>query len=207
MSSASSADTPLPNARARRLMLAIQDVMGQSGLATVLRQAGLQRYASALPPADEAPGLKAAELAGLMQAIENYYGRGARGTLTRVGAAAFKRLVADQRLRARAFRTLLRLRPAPARKVQALRWLAAQTADRGHPCMTVHYDGQQVLVVDGESVCTAGRTRDTAICWVTLGEIQEALKWGTGREFDVVEARCRAQGDAECRFEVGEALD
>jgi hypothetical protein len=86
-------DRALPNARARRFMQAIQDVMGLSGLATVLRQAGLQRYANALPAADEAPGLKASEYAALMQAIENYYGRGARGTLTRIGYASFKRLV------------------------------------------------------------------------------------------------------------------
>src|SRR4051794_40656409 len=94
----------VPNARVRRLMLAIQDVMGMSGLATVLRQAGLQRFASAMPPANNEPGLHAAEYASLLQAIENYYGRGARGTLTRVGYAAFNRLVASHRLTAGLYR-------------------------------------------------------------------------------------------------------
>ena len=57
----------LPNARVRRVMLAIQDVMGQSGLTTILRQASLQRFAGALPPANHEPGLHAAEYAALLQ--------------------------------------------------------------------------------------------------------------------------------------------
>ena len=40
----------LPNSRLRRLMLAIQEVMGPGGLAAVLRQADLPQYAGALPP-------------------------------------------------------------------------------------------------------------------------------------------------------------
>ena len=194
-------DRALPNARARRFMLAIQDVMGQSGLATVLRQAGLQRYASALPASDDSPGLKASEYAALMQAIENYYGRGARGTLTRIGYASFQRLVAGQRLRARLFRALLRPLPLPTRRLMVLRWLARQMTGGG--TVRVHLDDRNLAFVDQDSLATTGRTRESEICWVTLGELQEALKWGTGREYDVAEMSCRAKGEPACRFEVG----
>jgi hypothetical protein len=192
----------LPNARARRFMLAIQDVMGLSGLATVLRQAGLQRYANALPPTDNGPGLRASEYADLMQAIENYYGRGARGTLTRIGYASFQRLVAGQRLRARLLQVLLRALPQPQRRLLVLRWLAGQVGGpRGH--VRVYLDDGSVTLVDQDSLGTTGRQRDGVICWVTLGEIQEALKWGTGREYDVAERRCKAHGEPACLFEVG----
>ncbi len=50
------------------------------------------------------------------------------------------------------------------------------------------------------------RQRDTAICWETLGEIQEALKWGTGLEYEVAEMNCRAKGDSTCRFEIGDPI-
>ncbi len=183
-------------------MLAIQDVMGLSGLTTVLRQAGLQRYANALPPTDDGAGLKASEYAALMQAIENYYGRGARGTLTRIGFASFKRLVESQRLRTQMLQLLLRPLPLPNRRLMVLRWLAGQI---GGPAgrVRVHLDDRNVAVVDQESLATTGRQRDGEICWVTLGEIQEALKWGTGREYDVAEMSCKAKGEAACRFEVG----
>lgn len=195
----------LPNARVRRVMSAIQDVMGLSGLATILRQAGLQRYTNALPPANSEPGLQASEYAALMQAIENYYGRGARGTLTRIGYAAFARLVADKRLVALGYQLLFRFLPLQTRKLVALRWLAREISGAGGD-VTVHLDDQRIQLVDHESDATTGRQRDTPICWETLGEIQEALKWGTGLEYEVAEMNCRAKGDATCRFEIGDPI-
>ncbi len=195
----------LPNARVRRLMLAIQDVMGPSGLTTILRQASLQRFASALPPANSEPGLPAAEYAALMQAVENYYGRGARGTLTRVGYAAFNRLVASRRLLAAGYRALFRFAPLQTRQLLALRWLARELAGRGGR-VTVYLDDNHLSLLDYESDATVGRRRDSEICWETVGEIQEALKWGTGLEYDVNERGCKAKGDPACRFEVGDPL-
>ena len=195
----------MPNARVRRLMLAIQDVMGLSGLATVLRQAGLQRYANALPPANGEPGLPAAGYAALMQAIENYYGRGARGTLTRVGNASFIRLVASRRITAGAYRLLFKILPLQTRRMMTLRWLAREIAGRGGR-VTVHLDDGHINLVDHEGDATVGRHRDSEICWETVGEIQEALKWSTGLEYDVRELSCKAKGDAACRFEIGEPL-
>jgi len=195
----------LPNARVRRLMLAIQDVMGQSGLTTILRQSGLQRFAGALPPANGEPGLHAAEYAALMQAIENYYGRGARGTLTRVGYAAFNHLVAGRRLMAAGYRAVFRFVPLQTRQLLTLKWLAREMAGRGGR-VTVYLDDSHISLVDYESDATVGRRRDSEICWETVGEIQEALKWGTGREYDVSERNCKAKGDPACRFEVGDPL-
>ncbi len=195
----------LPNARMRRFMLAIQDVMAVTGLTTVLRQAGLQRFASALPPADDEPGLSAGEYAALMQAIENYYGRGARGILTRIGYSSFQRLVESRPLLAGFYRLLFRLLPAQNRQLLVLRWLAREIARPGGS-VSVHLDDRRVAFVDCEGDATVGRQRDVPICWVTLGEIQEALKWGTGQEYDVTEASCKARGDLACRFEIGEPL-
>jgi predicted hydrocarbon binding protein len=195
----------MPNRRVRRLMLAIQDVMGQSGLAAVLRQAGLPRYAGGLPPDNDAPGLRAAEYASLLQAVENYYGHGARGTLTRVGYASFNRLVADKRLTASLFQLFFNVLPMQARQLVTLRWLAGELAGQGGRA-TVHRDDQYINLVDHESDATVGRHRDIEICWVTVGEIQEALKWGTGLEYDVTELSCKAKGDPACRFEIGEPV-
>ena len=200
-----SAGRALPNARVRRFMLAIQDVMGQSGLAAVLRQAGLQRFVSALPPANDKLGLRAAEYAALTQAIENYYGRGARGTLLRIGYASFNRLVVAQSFTAGFYRQVLRLLPIQNRKVLTLRLLARDLASpRGR--VSVHRDDHRLKLVDYESDATVGRHRDIEICWVTLGEIQESLKWGTGLEYDVSELSCKARGEPACRFEIRDPL-
>ncbi len=195
----------LSNARVRRLMLAIQEVMGQSGLATVLRQAGLQRFANAPPPANGELSLRAAEYASMLQAIENYYGRGARGTLLRVGYASFDQLVSSQRLQSAVYQLLFRVLPMRNRQILTLRWLARDLAGR-RGRVTVHVNDRRLNLVDHESDATVGRHRDTEICWETLGEIQEALKWSTGREYEVSELSCKAKGDPACRFEVGEPV-
>jgi predicted hydrocarbon binding protein len=140
-----------------------------------------------------------------MQAIENYYGRGARGTLTRVGFASFNRLVASRRITAVAYRLLFKILPLQTRRMMTLRWLAHEIAGRGGR-VTVHLDDGRINLVDHESDGTVGRHRDSEICWETVGEIQEALKWGTGLEYDVSELSCKAKGDPACRFEIGEPL-
>jgi predicted hydrocarbon binding protein len=193
----------LSNRQVRRFLLAIQEVMGLGGLTTVLRQGGLVRFAGALPPDNDHPGLAAAEYAALIQAIENYYGRGARGTLLRIGYASFNGLTASQPRRAALYRLLFRVLPLRSRQILTLRWLAHEMAGPGGR-VTVHLDSQHTIFVDHESDATVGRSRDTEICWVTAGQIREALKWGTGREHDVTEVACKAKGDPACRFEIGE---
>ena len=195
----------LPNARMRRFMLAVQDVMGRSGLTTILRQADLQHQAGNLPPDNYQTALHAVEYTALVQAIENYYGRGARGTLTRIGHAAFGQLRQSQKFKARLYRLAFRFLPVQQRKLMALRWLAREMAIPGGQ-VTVHLDDRHIAFVDRESDTTFGRTRDAEICWLTVGEIQEALKWATGTEYDVTEMSCKAKGDPACRFDVGEAL-
>jgi predicted hydrocarbon binding protein len=191
----------IASARARRFLLAIQDVMGLSGLATVLRQANLQRYVAW--PGDN--NLRAAEYAALMQAIENYYGRGARGTLMRIGYAEFKRLLAGHRTRAMVYGMLTRVMPVLQRQLLALNWLAKEWEPSANRAL-VQKDGATLALLDYESDATFGRRREAEICWTTLGQIQEALKWATGQEFDVLETQCKARGALACRFEVGRPI-
>ena len=195
----------LPNARVRRVMLAIQEVMGRSGLTTVVRQAGLPRYAAELPPSNTQTVMTAAEYAALMQAIENYYGRGARGTLTRIGYAAFNLLLKSQPLSARFYKLLFLVLPPQSRQLTALRVLARDMAAPAGQ-VTAHRDDRRVVLVDHEGDAAFSRQRDSEVCWVTLGQIQAALKWSTGSDYDVVEESCKAKGAPACRFEIGEAL-
>jgi predicted hydrocarbon binding protein len=87
----------------------------------------------------------------------------------------------------------------------ALGWLARQMAEPGGQ-VTVHHDDRRLTLVDHEADACYGRARESEICWESLGEIQAALVWATGRHYDVTETACRAKGEPACRFEVGQAL-
>lgn len=195
----------LPNLRVRHLMLAIQDVMGRNGLNATLKLAGLQRYISNLPPPNNLPELHASEYAALLQAIETLLGSGARGQLNRIGHASFKRLVESDQARWNIRGFVNRFLPARQqlrRSLTALaQYLAAPDGEVG-----VFSDDERLVFVDTTSDGTQGRKRANEICWLTMGQIQECAYWATGSNYDITEVACKAKGEAECRFEVGERL-
>lgn len=192
----------LPNARVRRVLLGIQDVMGATGLATIARQAGQAHYSTSLPPDNSQAEMPAADYAALIQAIENYYGRGARGTLTRIGASAFKELVRSRPVIRLIHAGLCRFLPRRPQQLWVLNWLAH---DMGGQVRVEVYQ-RRLRLIDHTSAATLGRQRETEICWLTQGEIMEALQWATGREHAVTETLCKAKGDPACQFEIGELL-
>jgi predicted hydrocarbon binding protein len=113
--------------------------------------------------------------------------------------------VASRRATASLYRLLVRLLPLHTRQVMTWRLLARENAGRGGQ-VTVHLDDGHLNVVVHESDATVGRYRDSEICWVSVGEIQEALEWGTGLEYDVSELNCKAKGHPACRSEVGDPV-
>ena len=48
----------------------------------------------------------------------------------------------------------------------------------------------------------AGKQAAEKICWVFNGALQEALKWQTGKDFEIAEVECRALGAPACVWEI-----
>lgn len=191
----------LPNARMRLLLLAIQDVVGRGGLMTVLRQARLQRFSDRTPLYDQHLQINAVEYSAAIRAIENYYGRGARGTLIRVGQAFHRQMRAHHRLSARVRRLSGLVLPMRQRQRWALTWLA-ETLAAPAGRVEVTPNGAGWLLLDYECDGGFGRRSEAPSCWVTLGAIQEALVVATGRDHDITEVSCKMTGDPVCRFDI-----
>jgi predicted hydrocarbon binding protein len=194
----------LPNSRWRYFLLAIEAATRRSGLLFVLRQARMQRYASLLPEDNREPEATASEYAALVRAIERYYGRGARTTLISIGRATFEQQLQHRALRRTVAQSLLGLRPEAERQALALRWLAGEMAFPNGRVLVERVEGRLALL-DYESDGAFGRQTNAPMCWLTVGAIQAALNWATGREYGVNEIECKAMGAVACRFEVGEA--
>ncbi len=185
----------------RHLLQAIEDEMGRQSLRMVLRQAGLERYVTQLPKADNQAIAYASELAALQQAIRTYYGSGARGSLNRIGHATWKRIVAEAPIRRKLKLLLTRWRPWPERPEGILETLAAEMRGTGGD-ISVTVEGTSLLFIDQASDFTYGQTDEEPICWATQGMIEEALTWGQHQEYEVEEIACRATGVAACKFRV-----
>ena len=147
-------------------------------------------------------GAGAADLyAHLQQALRLFYGRGARGMLIRIGFGMWERLAAGTSFLERAELRVLRSLPAPARPRRALEVVAARLRDGGGT-LSVHSLDQDLMLADASSPGTLGQSESGPICFTTLGLIQGALVWATGRELDVEEVSCRAMGAPACEFKI-----
>jgi predicted hydrocarbon binding protein len=139
--------------------------------------------------------------ATLQTAMRTYYGRGARGTLLRVGQRLWHHLLEDATLPGKTQAVVIkRLRMGVRRKstLELLaRFLSVKPGD-----VTLHTLDLDLLLVDHVSPTTQGVQSRSPICFVTHGLIRESLFWATGQQPDVEESSCRARGDNNCEFRI-----
>ncbi len=185
----------------RHLMQAIEEELGAHSLHRMLRSAGLERYLGALPPADDQARAYASEIAILARVIREYYGQGARGSLTRVGRAAWRCMLAEATFSQRVGLLAARWLPGASRPGRALELLADEIRPQDGQ-IGVHHSEDGLLLVDESSDQTFGQASEERLCWITVGMIQEALKWATGGDHEVEEVSCRAAGAQSCRFQI-----
>lgn len=191
----------ITNRYLRHLLQAIDEEMGRQGLRMVLRQTGLERYVSTLPANNRETVSFASELAALQEGIRAYYGHGARGSLNRIGRAAWRRMLAEAPVGQRLRLHYARLLPEPTRAMKLLQELLREICE-GEGISSVHLLDPDLILVDESSDFTIGQTDEMNICWVTQGMLEEVLQWGSNQEYDVEEITCRATGGAVCKFQI-----
>lgn len=195
----------MPDFSPRLLRAFVQTVAAQLGageLTAVLDKAGLSLLLSDPAAAARFDASAAAEAyAGIQQALRVYYGRGARGILLRAGSQFWNRLLAEASLTLKPQIPLTRALATAARPKPALDLLARLLSARPGD-ITVHTLDLDLLLVDHVSPTTYEQRENEPICWVTLGLAREALHWATGREYDITETSCRANGAGRCEFKV-----
>ena len=198
-------DLVIVNTLMRQALSSVEEVMGKNGLNAVLRMSGLEQYVDNLPPDDLNPSVKSSDYARLNEAIEDFYGRGGRGILRRIGKASFQYAVREQSALLGLAGVALKLLPRRARVLFILNSLAS-ALKKTNPQVQVEVQelgDKYAYVAHTCSVCY-GRQSDKPICHLYVGTIDEAVEWATGTTYQVRETHCIARGDPYCRFEVDE---
>jgi predicted hydrocarbon binding protein len=200
-------DAVIVNALVRQALVASQEVMGENGLNAVLRSAGLERFIGSLPPDDMEPGVKTSEYAQFNQAIEDFYGRGGRGILQRVGRASFQYGVREQAALLGVAGVALKVLPAKQR-IKFILNAMVNALKKSNPQVDAWSGELKGKIVFIERTCAIcyDRQADRPICHLYIGSISEAVKWATGDNYQVTETHCIANGDDFCCFEIGEKI-
>ena len=198
-------DAVIINSLVRQALTSMQEVMGDHGLNAVLKSCRLDRFIGNFPPNNLEPSIKASQYAQLNQAIEDFYGRGGKGMLRRIGKASFQYGVREQAALLGIAGVALKVLPEKQRIKFILNGLA-EALKKSNPQVNAWLDesGDKFAYVDATCGVCNGRYSDHPICHLYIGSVSEAVLWATGKEYDVIETHCMAKGDAYCRFEVGD---
>jgi len=189
------------NALMCQAILAIGEVMGESGLKVVLRQAGLERYVDELPPNDLEQGVSTVEYAALNQAVEDFYGRAGKGMLQRIGRASFRYGVEEQATLMGVAGTALKVMPQKTRIKFILTQMAKSLMEVNKETdIEIQETGEGFVFADFTCGVCCCREAEHPICHLYIGSIGEAVKWATGQDYEVREIECRAMGAEACRF-------
>lgn len=139
--------------------------------------------------------------ARIQHAMRVYYGRGARGSLVRIGRLLWPRLLETASLSDKARAQWVRTLPLSLRPKAVLELVASflRTSPAG---ATVHTLDLDLMLVDHAAATSLGQSEPAPICSVTLGLLHEALFWATGREHDIDEVACCAAGGTSCEFKI-----
>lgn len=195
------------NAIVRQALMAAQEVMGENGLHSVLRASGLARFINAFPPDNLDLEVSSAEYSGLCIAIENFYGRAARGMLRRIGKASFQYGIREQPTLMGLAGAALALLPARQRILFVLRRMADALV-KTSPNAQLWVDDRAehpAFLAKTCSQCFA-RQSEQPVCNIYVGSVAEAVHWATGQSYAVTETHCIARGDPYCRFEIGDPI-
>jgi hypothetical protein len=201
-------DAAIINSLVRQALTSMQEVMGEHGLNAVLKSCGLDRFVGNFPPNDLEPSIKASQYAQLNQVIEEFYGRGGKGMLRRIGKASFQYGVREQAALLGVAGVALKLMPQKERIKFILNGMA-NALKKSNPEVDARLDESGAKLAYIESTCAIcnGRHSETPICYLYIGSISEAVQWATGREYVVTETHCLAKGDEYCRFEIGDVKE
>ena len=197
-------DSVIVNGIVRQALVSAEEVMGANGLQAVLRASGLERFIGNLPPNDMNPSIKTSDYARLNAAIEEFYGRGGKGMLRRIGKASFQYGLREQAALMGIAGVALKLLPEKQRIKFILNGVAS-ALKKSNPEVDawVEEQGDKVAYVERTCAICWGRHSEQPVCHLYIGSIGEAVLFATGVEHEVIETHCTARGDEYCRFEVG----
>lgn len=204
-------DREMPNAALRLLLLSVEKVMGMERMKVLLDYAGLPQYAGHYPPDDLEYGAFFSLYGRIEQAIEELYGpRGARAMLLRVGHSTCRIemkaqptgiLLVGQALR------LMPFIPLPAKMRLLLRQMVAATNKRLNQPAHLEEDADGFMIVVDRCTCEFRPSHPEPCCLVALGAFDQAIRWLTGKPFDVQEITCINIGADACRYRIPKKPD
>jgi predicted hydrocarbon binding protein len=196
-------DRPMPNANLRVLLVAIEEVMGENGAKAVLNSGGLGHFIGNYPPNNTELGASFGNYGAAQQAVEDFYGpRGARAMLIRIGRATFRYTLQEQPAILGLAGLALKALPLGARMKLLLDNITSAANKDVNLKAHLREEPDAYYYINEECPCRWRPKHDSPACFVTVGVLQEAMLWATGKNFKIEEVACISNGASACVYRV-----
>jgi predicted hydrocarbon binding protein len=200
------ADLPIVDAYMRWALLAAEEVIGRPGLAAILRQIGLAHLIDNYPPEllQVTGNLKYGDYANLNCGLLEFFGRAGKSMTMRVGRISARHGIEQQsELFGLAVLIASKILPLPTQIRKGL-----ESMQNGYrrlmPQVRLSLEdrGDKIAYLTETCSLCAGKEANGPVCWTFGGVLQALLSWQTGRELEIEEVQCRAQGAPACVWEI-----
>jgi predicted hydrocarbon binding protein len=198
-------DRLIENKAFRVVLLAVEEVIGENGLKSVLNFSGLAHYINNLPPNDtEKDGARISDNTKLAAAIEEVFGKdGARAILFHVGRMNAKWGLEENPDVAQAAKSAMAAMSEYDRAKTILTYAANAVSTQLDTETWVEEDGDCILVKDKAASYCFNRESDAPVCHPISGFWSGLVEWAVGNKgWRAEETECMAMGNPYCTCRV-----
>ncbi|MGB8215577.1 MAG: 4-vinyl reductase [Anaerolineales bacterium] len=189
-----------PNRMGRVVLLAMEEILGHSGVNAVLNLVNLSGYINDYPPYNQDLKFPFKHVTQLQVGLESAYGpRAGRGLAVRIGRACLKYGLREFGPELGLTDLAFRLLPLQAKLTTGSDALAALFNDYTDQRVRLERDEKYIYWHIERCPLCWERQADGPCCHLAVGLLQEALFWVSGgKYFEVEEKKCIACGDSTC---------
>jgi hypothetical protein len=191
----------LPDLFIRSFWQAAAQEMSVYSLNMILLRAGLDKFVEGEKDLPKTAQVSVSEFGLFQHALREYYGRGARGLLTRAGRGTWEIMAHNLPWQRALHSHLLHYLPFSYKTRLALNQLRTLLSYPGS-WTQVSREGRDLYYLDCSGLGISELKVGEPVCWTMLGLIQGALESVTYRSFEVDEVSCREAGSEACKFRV-----
>ena len=199
-------DIPIVDAYMNWALQAAEEVVGKPGLAAILRQIKLAQLIDNYPPEvlQVSGHYHYADYANLNCGLLEFFGRAGKSMTMRVGRISARHGIEQQsEIFGIAVLIASKILPLPTQIKKGLE--SMQNGYRRlmpNVRLSLEDRGDKIAYVTETCSLCAGKEANAHICWTFGGVIQGLLSWQTGKELEIDEVQCRAQGAPTCVWEI-----
>jgi predicted hydrocarbon binding protein len=189
-----------PQKMGRLILQGMEEVMGTSGVNTVLHLGSLDSIIENYPTTSSERTFSFETVSALQASLEKVYGpRGGRGVALRVGRSSFRYGLKEYGSMLGLTEMAFRLLPLPTKLHTGARVFADLFNKHSDQKVRVDESENKIYWIIEHCPLCWERKADEAICHLAVGVLQEALYWlSGGKVFSVEETTCVARGDETC---------